>query len=150
MTPNINPPALPEPCDPANVTSILLCGSDAATVTWAASTDAVSYTAIAQDGDSQLSSSCRSNTTSCQLSQLQCGKVYNLTVLADDGTCNSTGSSRSVLVTGRSSASNIHRKLHPFTGFSLFLSSLLPVGPEQHADLWQQLFLSLMEPSGQC
>uniref|UniRef100_A0A8C4ISQ4 Fibronectin type-III domain-containing protein n=1 Tax=Dicentrarchus labrax TaxID=13489 RepID=A0A8C4ISQ4_DICLA len=89
------------PCDPVNVTSIYQCGSDKATVSWEAAAGAVAYTVHAQEGSSQHYSSCRSNTTSCQLNQLQCGKVYNLTVMAEDATCNSTGDISTTLMTGR-------------------------------------------------
>lgn len=91
----------PGPCDPANVTSALQCGSNKATVSWEAAAGAVAYTAIAQDDSSQHYTSCRSGTTSCQLNQLQCGKHYNLTVMAEDASCNSTGSIRTILMTGK-------------------------------------------------
>lgn len=90
----------PGPCDPANVTSALQCGSNMATVSWEAAAGAVAYTVIAQDDGSQHYTSCRSGTTSCQLSQLQCGKHYNLAVMAEDATCNSTGNTRTILMTG--------------------------------------------------
>ncbi|XP_017277744.1 serine-rich adhesin for platelets-like [Kryptolebias marmoratus] len=86
------------PCDPVNVTSNLQCGSDTAMVAWVESASAVAYTVLAQEGTSDQYISCRSTTTSCQLDHLQCGKVYNLTVLAEDATCNSTGT-RGVLIT---------------------------------------------------
>ncbi|XP_028988094.1 mucin-4-like [Betta splendens] len=89
------------PCDPVNVTSVLICGSDAATVSWEAAAGAVSYIAVAQDSSSHLYASCSTNTTSCRLNRLQCGRAYNLTVLAEDqdATCNSTGSNTAVLTT---------------------------------------------------
>uniref|UniRef100_A0A8C4IPM8 Fibronectin type-III domain-containing protein n=1 Tax=Dicentrarchus labrax TaxID=13489 RepID=A0A8C4IPM8_DICLA len=93
------------PCDPVNVTSIYQCGSDKATVSWEAAAGAVAYTVHAQEGSSQHYSSCRSNTTSCQLNQLQCGKVYNLTVMAEDATCNSTGDISTTLMTAPCSPS---------------------------------------------
>lgn len=102
MTPIFNLLLPAEPCDPVNVTSVILCDSDKATVSWAASDGAVAYTVIAQDNSSPLHTSCHGSTTSCQLNQLQCGKVYNLTVLAEDDACNSTGSTREVLLTGTS------------------------------------------------
>lgn len=88
----------PGPCDPVNVTSILQCGSDVATVSWVESAGAVTHVVLAQEEGSQVS--CRSNTTSCQLKQLQCGKVYNLMVLGEDATCNSTGGTNGTLMTG--------------------------------------------------
>nr|XP_046264816.1 mucin-4-like [Scatophagus argus] len=93
------------PCDPINVTSVLQCGSDAATVSWEAAVGAVAYTVFAQEDSSQHYTSCRSSTTACQLNQLQCGKVYNLTVMAEDATCNSTGSTSTVLRTAPCSPS---------------------------------------------
>lgn len=39
--------------------------------------------------------------TSCQLYQLQCGKVYSLTVMAEDDACNSTGNISATMMTGR-------------------------------------------------
>lgn len=92
---------MPGPCDPVNVTSVLQCGSDMATVSWGAAAGAVTYTVHARDARSQHYASCRSNTTSCQLRQLQCGKIYNLTVIAEDATCNSTGNMSAILMTGR-------------------------------------------------
>lgn len=97
-------PFPPGPCDPVNVTSVLQCGADMATVSWDAAAGAVAYTVLAQENGSQHHTSCRSNTTSCQLNHLRCGKVYNLTVLAQDATCNTTGGTRAVLMTGRREA----------------------------------------------
>ncbi|XP_049603206.1 pneumococcal serine-rich repeat protein [Syngnathus scovelli] len=85
------------PCDPVNVTAVLQCGSDAATVSWQASTGATAYYVSAYS--SQHQTSCWNMSTSCQLNGLQCGTTYDLTVLAEDNTCNSTGSSQAVLMT---------------------------------------------------
>ncbi|TNN67818.1 Fibronectin type III domain-containing protein 7 [Liparis tanakae] len=87
------------PCDPVNVTSVLQCGSDSAAVSWDAAAGAVRYTVHARLDGAQHSTSCSSSTTSCQLKQLQCGKVYNLTVTAEDDTCNSTGGISTPLMT---------------------------------------------------
>ncbi|XP_015242186.1 PREDICTED: uncharacterized protein LOC107092315 [Cyprinodon variegatus] len=93
------------PCDPVNVTSILQCGSDTATVSWSGGAGALAHTILAQEGGSHRYVSCKSSTTSCQLKQLQCGKVYNFTVLAEDATCNSTGGATGTLVTAPCSPS---------------------------------------------
>lgn len=69
-------------------------------ISWVETANALAYTVLAQEGTSHQYVSCRSNTTSCQLNHLQCGKVYNLTVLAEDAICNSTGV-RGFLITGR-------------------------------------------------
>lgn len=101
MTHILSLPLTPGPCDPVNVTSVLQCGSNMATVSWEAAAGAVAYTVFAQEDSSQHYTSCRSSTASCQLNQLQCGKVYNLTVMAEDATCNSTGNISAILMTGR-------------------------------------------------
>ncbi|XP_054888996.1 serine-rich adhesin for platelets-like [Poeciliopsis prolifica] len=93
------------PCDPVNVTSVLQCGSDTATVSWAKGAGAAAHIVLAQEEGSRQNIFCRSNTTSCQLNQLRCGKVYNLTVLAEDATCNSTGETTGTLMTAPCSPS---------------------------------------------
>ncbi|XP_054624521.1 fibronectin type III domain-containing protein 7-like [Dunckerocampus dactyliophorus] len=90
----------PGPCDPVNVTTVLQCGSDAATVSWNASAGATAYTVLAYKYGSQYQASCWAMATSCQLDGLQCGAIYNLTVLAEDTTCNSTGENTTILMTG--------------------------------------------------
>lgn len=89
------------PCDPVNVTSMLQCGSGTAMVSWEAGAGAMYYTAHARDFGSRHYTYCTSNTTSCQLRQLRCGGIYNLTVASKDATCNSSGSTGAVLTTGK-------------------------------------------------
>lgn len=69
-------------------------------VSWEAGAGAVYYTVHARDSASQHYTQCGSNTTSCQLRQLRCGAIYNLTVAANDATCNSRGDAHAVLTTG--------------------------------------------------
>uniref|UniRef100_A0A8C5HBY8 Uncharacterized LOC114458429 n=2 Tax=Gouania willdenowi TaxID=441366 RepID=A0A8C5HBY8_GOUWI len=80
------------PCDPTNVSSVLHCGSDSATVSWfsAGGNESYTYTVLAQEDSGHLTS-CRSSNTSCEMDELRCGTVYNVTVTADDGSCNSSG-----------------------------------------------------------
>ncbi|XP_027882788.1 uncharacterized protein fndc7b [Xiphophorus couchianus] len=85
------------PCDPANVTASLNCLSEVATVTWSASAGANFYTAVAQAGG--LVDSCNSTGTSCELSKLQCGENYTVTVLAGDAKCNSSILAKTNIVT---------------------------------------------------
>ncbi|XP_047445276.1 mucin-4-like [Mugil cephalus] len=112
-------PLMTGPCDPVNVTSVLQCGSDAATVSWAAAAGAVAYTVHAQEASSQRYATCRTSTTSCQLNQLQCGKIYNVTVMAEDANCNSTGASRAVIMTAPCSPSILSSSLICGTNSSL-------------------------------
>ncbi|KAL0966458.1 hypothetical protein UPYG_G00295530 [Umbra pygmaea] len=87
------------PCDPVNVSYALKCGTDIVTVSWDASSGAVAYSVFAQVGSSAQVTSCTTNTTSCQLSPLSCGQEYNVTVLADNGLCHSTGETITMVMT---------------------------------------------------
>ncbi|KAJ8357216.1 hypothetical protein SKAU_G00200100 [Synaphobranchus kaupii] len=85
------------PCDPENVATRLHCDLDAATVSWDASAGATGYTVVAQGRDGPKT--CQTTGISCQLSQLACGDTYNITVLAEDGICNSTWETSAALQT---------------------------------------------------
>ncbi|XP_071200535.1 mucin-3B [Salvelinus alpinus] len=78
------------PCDPENVASLLQCSSGVVTVSWEASAGATGYTASAQEDGETHFTSCSTTGTSCDLTQLECGEVYTMTVVARDGICNST------------------------------------------------------------
>ncbi|XP_053096527.1 uncharacterized protein LOC113530559 [Pangasianodon hypophthalmus] len=79
------------PCDPYNVVAQLQCGSGAVNVSWQASAGARAYTVQAyMQSQTVPSASCVSSSTTCTLTQLQCGTVFNVSVLASDGTCNSS------------------------------------------------------------
>ncbi|XP_054602382.2 serine-rich adhesin for platelets [Nothobranchius furzeri] len=135
-----------------NVTSVLQCGSESATVSWVESPGAVAYTVLAQECLSGQHASCRSNATSCQLNQLQCGNVYNLTVLAEDATCNSTGATRGVLITAPCSPSIQSSDL--ICGNSSALLSWTPVvnakGYTVNATDADGRSVSCSSPSGSC
>ncbi|XP_051515678.1 uncharacterized protein LOC127418869 [Myxocyprinus asiaticus] len=88
------------PCDPESVSAVLLCDSQVARVSWQASTSASLYTVLAHTQHQSIpSSSCRTTATSCDLPQLQCGEIFNITVLAGDGTCNSSARASTTLAT---------------------------------------------------
>ncbi|XP_051554352.1 fibronectin-like [Myxocyprinus asiaticus] len=90
----------PVPCDPQNVTTLLQCDTNVATVTWNASAGASGYTAIANtDGRQQNLASCHSTGTSCQLTSLPCGMRLNVTVLAEGATCNSSSETSAAVLT---------------------------------------------------
>ncbi|KAL1022755.1 hypothetical protein UPYG_G00031900 [Umbra pygmaea] len=78
------------PCNAKNIAALLHCGSGVVTVSWQASSGANNYTALAQTDRATSSTSCRTTGTSCDLTQLECGRVYNVSVVAGDGICNST------------------------------------------------------------
>lgn len=74
-------------------------------MSWDASVGAVAYTVLAAGSGSQQHASCRTSSTSCQLSQLTCGTVYNLTVQAEGVVCNSSAGTGTTLMTAPCSPS---------------------------------------------
>lgn len=80
------------------MTAALHCLSGVVTVTWGASAGANYYTVLAEA--SGHVDSCNSTGTSCELTQLQCGEDYTVTVLAGDGKCNSSILAKTNVTTG--------------------------------------------------
>ncbi|KAL0158843.1 hypothetical protein M9458_046919, partial [Cirrhinus mrigala] len=73
------------------MTAVLKCDSHTVNVSWHAAAGASTYTVLAQIQNQSIpSSSCHTSATSCNLTQIPCGEVFNVTVFADDGTCNSS------------------------------------------------------------
>ncbi|KAJ8277963.1 hypothetical protein GJAV_G00082190 [Gymnothorax javanicus] len=83
------------PCEPENIDITPHCESNTMLVSWDSSAGADSYVVLAQSEEEHLSS-CRTADTFCQLSQLQCGETYNITVLAGDWLCNSSAKAYAV------------------------------------------------------
>ncbi|TMS20668.1 Fibronectin type III domain-containing protein 7 [Larimichthys crocea] len=77
------------PCDPAGLTVTLDCNTNSASLSWDASQGAVEYFACAQslDGDALY---CSSTVNSCTIEGLECGDIYNFSVEASNGACNSS------------------------------------------------------------
>lgn len=141
------------PCDPANVTSFLQCGSNMATVSWDPAAGAVGYTVFARQ-HMKIVTYCRSNATTCLINQLECGKVYTLTVTAESATsCNSSGNSSAILKTGRKEK---HKKELRVKSISLTLHLFLPLRSmlaffsKQLPDLQHQCFTLVMDTDGIC
>ncbi|XP_036412774.1 mucin-5AC-like [Colossoma macropomum] len=77
------------PCQPTNVSVDVQCANGIAMLSWAAQTGAVQYFATAQS-DNATPLYCQTTNTSCTLQGLHCGAVYNFTVQASNGPCNSS------------------------------------------------------------
>ncbi|KAI5096119.1 hypothetical protein C0J45_14549, partial [Silurus meridionalis] len=101
------------PCAPTNVTVARTC-TNRTTVMWQASLGAQSYRVIAVSNQGKQSS-CSSNTTTCSLIDLQCGQVYNVSVVAIDETCSSIQSQSATLQTGPCAPFNIHSTIQCIT-----------------------------------
>nr|XP_019957336.1 PREDICTED: fibronectin-like [Paralichthys olivaceus] len=77
------------PCKPSSIEAIMDCQVSSATVSWQPSVGALSYT-VELTASSGHTSRCTTNHTNCQLSPLQCGEEYNVSVTALGEGCNST------------------------------------------------------------
>lgn len=91
---------LPVPCRPTDVQASLQCHSNSAAVTWEGSSGAQSYlvVGVAEDGSHQVE--CNSTATHCDLSELQCGQNYNISVFGLDDSCSSLESDKAHVHTG--------------------------------------------------
>ncbi|KAM4642168.1 uncharacterized protein O3C94_016554 [Discoglossus pictus] len=76
------------PCSPLHLTAAPDCVGGAASASWEPGTGARSYLAVFRgpDGDQ---ASCNTTDTRCAVSGLNCGQVYNVSVTAYDGLCQS-------------------------------------------------------------
>ncbi|XP_043942820.1 uncharacterized protein LOC122814297 [Protopterus annectens] len=79
------------PCVPDGLQASVICDSNDGDVSWQPSQGAESYSVTAVDSDGHIVF-CDSGNTSCQLSELNCGKQYNVTVAAIANLCNSSQS----------------------------------------------------------
>lgn len=75
------------------------CSSGVATVSWSPSPGGNDYTVLAEANG--YMDSCHSTGVSCELTQLQCGEDYMVTVLAGDGKCNSSLLAKTNVTTGK-------------------------------------------------
>ncbi|XP_078263982.1 fibronectin type III domain-containing protein 7-like [Rhinoraja longicauda] len=77
------------PCVPQNVDAHMDCDAGHMSVSWEFSEGAISYTATAEGSNVQK---CSANDTLCDITDLQCGETYTLSVYAIDNTCDSAES----------------------------------------------------------
>ncbi|KAK1165326.1 hypothetical protein AOXY_G13825 [Acipenser oxyrinchus oxyrinchus] len=98
------------PCDPQNIVARLDCITSIAIVYWDPSPGAESYTVMA-DGSNDHVVSCKTPDTTCQLKELGCGQLYNVTVLAQDSKCNSTPINSASIQTAPCPLQNVNANL---------------------------------------
>lgn len=87
------------PCAPTDVNVASACESDSASVSWTAADGAIHYVVSAERADGQLLT-CGTNSTSCDITGLQCGRDYEVSVTAMGNSCNGTRSASQTLKTG--------------------------------------------------
>nr|XP_020507210.1 fibronectin type III domain-containing protein 7-like [Labrus bergylta] len=87
------------PCKPTNVKAALLCQSNSAAVTWERASGAVSYLVVGVTADGSHQTKCNNSMTFCDLSGLQCGQTYNVSVYGQDEYCSSVESDTAYMQT---------------------------------------------------
>lgn len=92
--------SLPVSCTPTNVKASLRCYSNSAAVTWEPASGALSYVAVGVTTDGSQRIECNNTMPYCDLSNLQCGQTYNVSVFGHDESCNSTESNKTNVRTG--------------------------------------------------
>ncbi|KAK6311083.1 hypothetical protein J4Q44_G00191380 [Coregonus suidteri] len=85
------------PCPPQSVETQLDCLSGRLNVAWQPSVGATRYHATVQEGSNVMM--CDTNTTSCVVPNLSCGNAYNITVVAQGQSCNSSHSAANEIST---------------------------------------------------
>ncbi|XP_069593413.1 uncharacterized protein [Ranitomeya imitator] len=98
------------PCSPMYLTAAPDCGVKEASVRWEPSAGAVSYMAVFHGPDGS-EASCVSSTTSCSVSNLQCGQLYNVTVTAMDGSCHSITTNATTVTTAPCMPTNVEANI---------------------------------------
>lgn len=94
--------SLSGPCPPQHVAVDSQCGSGVAVVSWEDRSDVELYAAEAVKTSGNQLHNCTSAGSTCQLSALDCGETYNVTVVASSQGCSSQASSIVSLHTGES------------------------------------------------
>lgn len=91
--------SLPAPCAPQNVVSELDCLSNFLTVRWNISRGAAFYL-VAATGPEGPVNTCNTTAQQCKLQTLRCSSSYNVSVIAVNQQCNTSGGSILEINTG--------------------------------------------------
>lgn len=114
------------PCTPSDLNVDINCQTNVAVLSWNNSKGAVKYLGLAQSANGDTFN-CNTTNSSCTLKPMQCGNVYNFTVKACDGICNSSFSSP--LQAGAGNywlEENGEKETSKITGGMFFLLSSMP------------------------
>lgn len=87
------------PCLPSSIQAVMDCEAVSATVSWQPSTGALSYVTMITAGLGH-NASCATNHTNCEMSVLDCGEDYTVSVKALGKSCSSVAQMTGHLTTG--------------------------------------------------
>lgn len=117
------------PCRPTSVKASLRCHSNSAAVTWERASGAPSYVALGVTADGSHQMECNNSMSHCDLSDLQCGQTYSVSVFSKDEPCSSMESEKAHVRTGSASMSLCTLVVVELQDFSVLLSELLSALP---------------------
>ncbi|XP_068096197.1 mucin-3B-like [Hyperolius riggenbachi] len=83
------------PCTTTNITAQLHCGTSTASMLWSPAQGASSY-GVVMTGTDGWSGTCTSNTTTCDIDNLQCGHIYSVTLTASNSQCNTVNNQTTI------------------------------------------------------
>uniref|UniRef100_A0A3B3BWR1 Fibronectin type-III domain-containing protein n=1 Tax=Oryzias melastigma TaxID=30732 RepID=A0A3B3BWR1_ORYME len=95
------------PCRPTNIKAMLHCLSNSAAVTWEKASGALTYVAVGVTKDGSHWTECNNTETHCDLRDLQCGQIYNVSVFGQDESCSSVVSDRAYVRTAPCPPQNV-------------------------------------------
>lgn len=90
----------PAPCPPENVKKSVVCDNRTVDISWSAVPGAVTYAATLEAINGGQQFCCTTSDTACDISELPCGEMYILVVVAEGRTCNSSQSEGELTMTG--------------------------------------------------
>lgn len=103
---------------------MLHCLSNSAAVTWEKASGALTYVAVGVTKDGSHWTECNNTETHCDLRDLQCGQIYNVSVFGQDESCSSVVSDRAYVRTGTVNITKQNQILLKFCMFSIPKSGL--------------------------
>lgn len=103
---------VPAPCQPQRIGSNLDCVTNSAWISWDAAAGADSYSVSAVGGEGSPANCSTSSNTTCEVEDLACGVLYNLTVVAVNSNCDSRPSETITLETGTQEFTETSHMLH--------------------------------------
>ncbi|XP_047231360.1 uncharacterized protein LOC124874162 [Girardinichthys multiradiatus] len=95
------------PCKPTNVRASLRCQTNSAAVTWERASGVLSYVAVGVTTDGGHRAECNNTMAYCDLSNLQCGQTYNVSVFGLDESCSSVESNKTYVRTAPCPPQNV-------------------------------------------
>nr|XP_046247875.1 uncharacterized protein LOC124060678 [Scatophagus argus] len=99
------------PCPPEGIQKSVGCRNRTASISWSAVPGAVTYTATLEQTNGGTTTCCTTSDTGCDISDLPCGEMFILLVMAEGRTCNSSQSQGQIVRTAPCVPENLSARL---------------------------------------